>query len=113
MILLLRWILFALAIMFTAWLIPGIEVDGFKSALLVVVIMALINIFIKPLLVLITLPINLLTLGLFIFVINALLLLLLGRIAPGIEVDGFLSAFLGSVVISFLGALISSIELNV
>lgn len=80
MILLLRWILFALAIMFTAWLIPGIEVDGFKSALLVVVIMALINIFIKPLLVLITLPINLLTLGLFIFVINALLLLLLGRI---------------------------------
>ena len=113
MILLLRWILFALAIMFTAWLIPGIEVDGFKSALLVVVIMALINIFIKPLLVLITLPINLLTLGLFIFVINALLLLLLGRIAPGFEVAGFLSAFLGSVVISFLGALISSIELNV
>ena len=113
MILLLRWILFALAIMFTAWLIPGIEVDGFKSALLVVVIMALINIFIKPLLVLITLTINLLTLGLFIFVINALLLLLLGRIAPGFEVDGFLSAFLGSVVISFLGALISSIELNV
>ena len=113
MILLLRWILFALAIMFTAWLIPGIEVDGFKSALLVVVIMALINIFIKPLLVLITLPINLLTLGLFIFVINALLLLLLGRIAPGFEVDGFLSAFLGTVVISFLGALISSIELNV
>ena len=113
MILLLRWILFALAIMFTAWLIPGIEVDGFKSARLVVVIMALINIFIKPLLVLITLPINLLTLGLFIFVINALLLLLLGRIAPGFEVDGFLSAFLGSVVISFLGALISSIELNV
>ena len=113
MILLLRWILFALAIMFTAWLIPGIEVDGFKSALLVVVIMALINIFITPLLVLITLPINLLTLGLFIFVINALLLLLLGRIAPGFEVDGFLSAFLGSVVISFLGALISSIELNV
>ena len=113
MILLLRWILFALAIMFTAWLIPGIEVDGFKSALLVVVIMALINIFIKPLLVLITLPINLLTLGLFIFVINALFLLLLGRIAPGFEVDGFLSAFLGSVVISFLGALISSIELNV
>ena len=113
MILLLRWILFALAIMFTAWLIPGIEVDGFKSALLVVVIMALINIFIKPLLALITLPINLLTLGLFICVINALLLLLLGRIAPGFEVDGFLSAFLGSVVISFLGALISSIELNV
>ena len=112
MILLLRWVLFALAIMFTAWLIPGIEVDGFKSAMLVVVIMALINIFIKPLIVLITLPINLITLGLFIFVINAALLLLLGRIAPGFEVDGFLSALLGSFVISFLGTLISNIELN-
>ena len=108
MILLLRWVLFALAIMFTAWLIPGIEVDGFKSAMLVVVIMALINIFIKPLIVLITLPINLITLGLFIFVINAALLLLLGRIAPGFEVDGFLSAFLGSIVLSFLSLVINT-----
>lgn len=112
MVLLLRWILFALAIMLTAWLIPGIEVDGFKSAMLVVVIMALINIFIKPLLVFVTLPINILTLGLFIFIINAALLLLLGKVAPGFEVDGFLSAFLGSIVISFLGTVISSIEIG-
>ena len=110
---LLRCYFCSLARMFTSWLRRVIEVDVFNIELLGVVIMALINIFIKPLLVLITLPIILLTLGLFIFVINALLLLLLGRIAPGFEVDGFLSAFLGSVVISFLGALISSIELNV
>lgn len=112
MLLLLKWALFALVIMFTAWLVPGIEVDGFKSALLVVVIMSLINIFIKPLIILITLPINILTLGLFIFVINAVLLLLLGKISPGFEVDGFLSALLGSFVISFLGTLISNIELS-
>ena len=102
MILLLRWVLFALAIMFTAWLIPGIEVDGFKSAMLVVVIMALINIFIKPLIMLITLPINIITLGLFIFFFFSALLLLLGKFAPEFEVDGFLSALLGSFVISFL-----------
>ncbi len=111
-LLIVKWVLFALTIMFTAWLVPGIEVDGFKSALLVVVIMALINIFIKPLVVILTLPINFLTLGLFIFVINALLLLLLAKVAPGFEVDGFLSAFLGSIIISFLGALISSIEFS-
>ena len=60
MILLLRWILFAIAIIFVAWLVPGIEVANFQSAMLVTVIMALINIFIRPLLILITLPIKLL-----------------------------------------------------
>ena len=110
MFLLLKWALFALVIMLSAWLIPGIEVDGFLSALLVVVVMALINTFVKPLIVLITLPINVITLGLFIFLINAALLFLFRKITPGFEVDGFLSALLGSVVISFLGTLISNIE---
>ena len=110
MLLLVKWILFALAIMFTAWIIPGISVAGFGSAMIVVVIMALINIFIKPLILLVTLPINILTLGLFLFVINALLLLLLGKIAPGFQVDGFLSALVGSILISILGTMISSIE---
>lgn len=110
MLILLKWVLFALAIMLTAWLIPGIEVDSFLSALLVVVIMALINTFIKPLIVFITLPINVITLGLFMLVINAVLFLLLGKISPGFEVDGFLSALLGSVIVTFLGTLISNIE---
>lgn len=106
MILIFKWILFALAIMLTGWLIPGINVTSFQGAMLAVVIMALINIFIKPVLVLVTLPINIITLGLFMFVINAFLFLLLGKFAPGLEVNGFLSAFLGSVVLSFLGAII-------
>lgn len=112
MILLLRWILFTLAIMFVAWLIPGIDVENFQSAMLVTVIMALINIFIRPLIVFITLPINILTLGIFTLVINALLFMLAGYLAPGFFVDGFLAAFLGSVVLSFLGLIINMITLN-
>lgn len=112
MILLLRWLLFALAIIFVAWLVPGIYVDNFQSAMLVIVIIALINIFIRPLIVLITLPINILTLGIFGLVINALLFMLAGYLAPGFGVDGFLSAFLGSIVLSFLGLVINMVTLN-
>lgn len=106
---LVRWICFALALIFTAWLIPGIEVSSFWSAMLACVIIALINAFIKPLIQLITLPLNILTIGLFTFVINALLLMLAGWIAPGLEVEGFLSALLGSVVLSLLSIGISKI----
>ena len=112
MVLLIRWIFYTLAILFVAWLVPGIFVENFQSAMLVTVIMALINIFIRPLIVFITLPINLLTLGLFGLVINALLFMLAGYIAPGFYVDGFLAAFLGSVVLSFLGLIINMITLN-
>lgn len=112
MILLLRWLLFTLAIMFVAWLVPGIGIENFQSAMLVTVIMALINIFIRPLIVFITLPINILTLGIFTLVINALLFMLAGYIAPGFYVDGFLAAFLGSVVLSFLGLIINMVTLN-
>ncbi len=112
MILLLRWLLFTLAIMFVAWLVPGIGVENFQSAMLVTVIMALINIFIRPLIVFITLPINILTLGIFTLIINALLFMLAGYLAPGFFVDGFLAAFLGSVVLSFLGLIINMVTLN-
>ena len=106
---LVRWICFALALIFTAWIIPGIEVSSFLSAMLACIIIALINTFIKPVLELITLPINFLTVGLFSFVLNALLLMLAGWITPGLEVDGFLSALLGSIVLSLFSIGISKI----
>ena len=109
MILILRWILFTLAIMFVAWIVPGIEVASFPSALLVTIIMALINIFVKPLLLFITLPINILTLGIFTFVVNALMFMLAGYLSPGFEVEGFWAALLGSVVLSVLGVIINMI----
>ncbi len=104
---LLKWVAFALIIMFVGWLIPGIEIAGFKTALLVTVVITLINIFLKPLLVLITLPINLITLGLFSFIINALLLMLTAYLTPGFEINNFWSAFLGSLLLSILSALLN------
>lgn len=108
MSLLISWLVYALAIIFIAWLIPGIFVENFSSALLVCVIIALINIFIRPIILLVTLPVNFLTLGIFGLIINALLFMLAGYLAPGVNVDGFLSAFLGSVVLSFLSMIINS-----
>lgn len=96
----LRWIAYALAIVFISWIIPGIEVDNFLSAMFVCIILALINTIIKPLIEIIALPVTVLTLGLFSFVINALMLMLAGWIAPGFEVEGFLSALFGSLLLS-------------
>ena len=107
--LILRWVVYALAIVFVSWVVPGIEVESFVSALLVCVILALINTFIKPLIQIITLPVNILTLGLFSFVINALLLMLVGAVAPGFEVEGFVSALLGSILLSLFALGISRI----
>ncbi len=94
------WIAYALIITLIAWIIPGIKVENFPSAMLVCVIIGLINVFIKPFLQVITLPINLISFGLFSFVLNALLFLLAGKIAPGFEVSGFMSALIGSMLLS-------------
>ena len=107
--LLVRWILFSLAIVFVAWIIPGISVSSFWAALLVSIIIGLINTFIKPVLMFITLPINFLTLGLFTLVVNALLLMLAGWVARGFSVDGFWSALFGSIILSLLSVPISNI----
>ena len=109
MLLFLRWISFALIIMFIAWVVPGINVAGFLNALIVAIVMAFINVFIKPALILVTLPINIVTLGLFTLVINALLFMFAGFIAPGFEVDGFFSAFIGALLLSILSVGLNSI----
>ena len=104
-----RWILSALLIMFIAWLVPGITVSNYLSAMFAVVIIALVNIFIKPLIVFISFPINFLTVGLFGFVINALLFMLAGKITPGLEVESFWSALLGSLLLSVFTPIIADI----
>ncbi len=109
MALFIRWLCYALAIIFVSWVVPGIEVSSFLNAMFVVVIIALINTFIKPFLQIITLPINILTLGLFSLIINALLLMLAGYVTPGFEVEGFLSALIGSIVLSLFAMGISRI----
>lgn len=107
--LLLRWFLYSLSIMFIAMIIPGIAVKDFASALWVTIILALVNAVIKPVLMFVSLPINFLTLGLFTFVINALLLLLVAKITPNFEIEGFLPALFGAIILSLLAILIGKI----
>ncbi|MGN0018503.1 MAG: phage holin family protein [Candidatus Gastranaerophilaceae bacterium] len=105
----LRWIIYSILIVLTAWIIPGIEVDNFFSAMLVCLVIGFINVFIRPLLETISLPVNFLTLGLFSLVINALLLMLAGAITPGFEVEGFFSAFFGAILLAILASVINKI----
>lgn len=107
MTLLLKWVILALSIMFVGWIIPGISISSFFTALIAAIAIALVNVFIKPVLIFLTLPINILTLGIFILVINAVLFMFVAYLVPGVEVDGFWSAFLGAIVLSILAIAIS------
>ncbi len=92
----------ALAVILAAWLLPGVEVTGFLTAVLVALILAVLDHFIKPFLVVITLPVTVFTLGLFLFVINALIILLADAVVEDFMVDGFWWALLYSLVLSIL-----------
>lgn len=107
MLLLLKWLALSLAIMFVGWVVPGISVSSFGTALIASVVIALVNLVIKPILIFLTLPINILTLGLFILFINALLFMFVAYLVPGVEVNGFWSAFLGALLLSILSIGIS------
>ncbi len=96
--LLLKWLVTALAILISAYIIPGIAISGVWAALWLAVFLGIVNVILKPILILITLPINILTLGLFIFVINALLILFSSFVIKGFEVDGFWQAMLFSII---------------
>jgi len=99
-------ILGAVAVLISAYVLPGVHVDGFFTALVAAVLLSVVNTFIKPLIVILTLPINILTLGLFSLVINALMVMIVSAIVPGFEVDGLLWAFIFSVVLSLVSAVI-------
>ncbi len=96
-----HWLVSALAIILAAYLVPGVDVT-LVGALVAAVVLGLINIVIKPLIVLLTLPINVITLGLFSLVINALLIMLAAAIVPGFVVVGFWPALLFSVVLALV-----------
>ncbi len=105
---LLRWLILTFAIMTAAYLFSGIHVSGFGSALFAALVLGILNAFFRPILFILTLPINVLSLGLFTFVINALLLMMTSGIIGGLVVDGFSSALFGSLVISLVSLLLSS-----
>lgn len=104
-----RWLILTAAIMFTSYLIDGIQVSGFFSALLAAAILGVLNIFFKPVLLILTLPFNILTLGLFTFVINAILLMMVSGVISGFTVRDFKSALFGSLLISIVNAILGSL----
>lgn len=99
---LIRWLLSALAITITTYLLPGVSISGFFPALVTAIVIGLINTFIKPIFIIFTLPLNILTLGLFTLVINALLIMLASAIVPGFVVANFGWALLFSIVLFFV-----------
>lgn len=109
MVFLLNWLVSAAAVGITAYLLPGISLSGFFAALVTALILGLINAFIRPVLILLTLPLNILTLGLLTFVINALLVLLTAAIVPGFMVAGFWWALLFSLVLTLINWVLGSL----
>lgn len=106
--LLLRWLILAVAIMLAAYLFNGIQIAGFGTALFAALALGILNALFRPVLIILTLPINILTLGLFTFVINAVLLLMTSGLIGGLVVSSFGSALLGSLIISAVSWLLSS-----
>lgn len=107
MSLLLRWIINALTLLLISHLFPSVKVAGFGTALITALILGLVNAVIRPILILITLPINILTLGLFTFVINGLLFWFVASFVKGFDVGGFWSAFWGALAYSIISFIIS------
>ena len=105
------WLINAVALAAVAWLIPGIAVASAGTALAAALVLGLINAVIKPILILLTLPATLLTLGLFIFVINGLLFWAVGSFVPGFLVSGFWVGFLGAILYSIVSWLLSALLL--
>lgn len=105
--LILRLIILTSGVFLAAYLVPGINVAGYGAAIKAALLLGFLNIFIKPVIFLLTLPINILTLGLFTLVINGLLLWLVGSVVTGFSISGFFTAILGSVIISILSILLN------
>jgi putative membrane protein len=105
-----NWIVSAILIFVLATIIPGIHVVGFTAALAAALVLGIINAFLKPILVILTLPINILTLGLFTLILNAILIMLVGKIVAGFVVEGFFAAFIFGIVLSISNIFLSRLK---
>ena len=105
---LIKWLLSAAALLFVAYVYSGVEVQSFTSALIAAFVIGLFNVVLRPVLVLLTLPVTIVTLGLFLFVINALMFWAAASVLSGFQVTGFVAALVGSLIYSVLGVLIES-----
>lgn len=113
MSLVINWVISGLAVVISAYLLPGVSLPGgFKAALLTALVLGLINAIIKPVLSLLTLPLTVMTLGLSSLVINALLILLVTKVVPGFQVQGFLWAIAFSIVLTVVNWILSIFKQN-
>lgn len=105
MLYIIQIIITSLILLLMAKIVKGVEIDNWGSALLASVILGLVNAFVKPLMVLLTIPLTIITMGLFLLVINALMLQLVAALSPGVRISGFGQAILGSIVLTILNLL--------
>jgi len=103
-----KWLLSAAALLFVAYLYSGVEVKTFTAALIAALVIGLLNAVVRPILVVLTLPVTVVTLGLFLFVINALMFWAASGLLDGFQVRGFVAALIGSLIYSLIGIVIDS-----
>jgi putative membrane protein len=106
--LILKWLLSALALLAVSYLYSGVQVTSFTHALIAAAVIGLLNLVVRPVLVVLTLPVTIVTLGLFLFIINALLFWAASGLLSGFHVNGFLAALIGSLLYSLAGVVIES-----
>jgi putative membrane protein len=109
MSLIINWFLSAIALYIVAHVVPGVMIADFGTALVAAIIVGLLNAIVKPILVVLTLPINFLTLGLFTFIINALVFMLAGSITPNFQVDGLGAGLIGSLLLTLISTVLHTL----
>ena len=103
---LLTWFATAVSLLITAWIVPGLSIEGLAAAVVGAIALGFVNAIVKPILIVFTLPLTILTFGLFLLVVNAIALGLVGYLTPGFEVTGFFPAIFGSIVLSIVSGFI-------
>lgn len=104
-----NWLVNTLVIMVAAYLLPGVHVENYLTALVLALVMGILNTLVRPLLIMLTLPITIVTFGLFLFFVNALMVIIASHVVPGFSVDGFFSAFLFSILIAIINIILRKI----
>ena len=106
----LHWIISALAVIVTAYILPGVHVAGFTAALIAALVLGFVNAFVKPILKVVTFPLSVLTLGIFSLILNVLLVMLVAKIVPGFTIDGFWWAALFAIVLSIISSIFHTFD---
>ena len=106
---LVTWLLTAMALLLTAFFVPGIQVDGFGGAIVTAAVLGFVNAIVRPILLVLTLPLTIFTLGLFLPLLNVICFLIVDRLSPSFTVDGFFSAIFGAIVLAIVSGVLTGL----